>query len=295
MPNRNGWMRVTPWGSGCDPSRRAKSSKNNAWISSERDSCSPWIRNPRNICWGISPMDSALLDNLRSSSWCSVWSAIHLSTCEWMPRLLWLRWERKLSLTKKRMLLQRSRHWLNPCAAEMNRIESKCMWQKRWELYANTTEGRRVSRHIPGRTTKLINELAGSLLRAEVRQSLQGAVQALLEICRVHTHDQLRMNCSLSLALLGPYLPQWFPNDETSNNSNNNNANNNNAQKNDKLTTEKIIDRLECIATEDTNRYVKSYCLLALERVNTIVSKNRLIKLLWTARWCPITNPNSQF
>ncbi len=80
---------------------------------------------------------------------------------------------------------------------------------------------------------------------------------------------------------------------ETENNGNNNNKKKNNKKNN--LSVDIVIDRLEEIANEDENRYVRGYCLLALDRMNTIPAKNVLIKLLWTSRWCSITTPSSPF
>ncbi len=46
---------------------------------------------------------------------------------------------------------------------------------------------------------------------------------------------------------------------------------------------------------EDSNRYVRADALHALRRINTTEAKDELIEQLMTARWCPLTSPESTF
>ena len=48
-------------------------------------------------------------------------------------------------------------------------------------------------------------------------------------------------------------------------------------------------------ALDDANRYVRGNALFALERIDTPLAKDILIKHLMPARWCPITSPESTF
>ena len=48
-------------------------------------------------------------------------------------------------------------------------------------------------------------------------------------------------------------------------------------------------------ALNDENRYVRGNALFALERIDTPLAKDTLIKHLMPARWCPITSPESTF
>mgnify|MGYP006424153523 CR=1 FL=1 len=54
------------------------------------------------------------------------------------------------------------------------------------------------------------------------------------------------------------------------------------------------VDRLEGVLDDD-NRYVRADALFALERIGTPLAKDRLIRHLTSARWCPITTSESTF
>eukprot|EP01119_Soliformovum_irregulare_P019438 TRINITY_DN6148_c0_g1_i6.p1 TRINITY_DN6148_c0_g1~~TRINITY_DN6148_c0_g1_i6.p1 ORF type:complete len:571 (+),score=137.07 TRINITY_DN6148_c0_g1_i6:219-1715(+) len=57
----------------------------------------------------------------------------------------------------------------------------------------------------------------------------------------------------------------------------------------------KAIEKIAEIAMTDADRYVKGYALDALRRIPSMAAKDTLLQMLWTSRWCDITNPSSTF
>jgi hypothetical protein len=45
----------------------------------------------------------------------------------------------------------------------------------------------------------------------------------------------------------------------------------------------------------DTDRYVRGWSAMALQRIATPEAKEALLDFLLTSRWCPITSPASRY
>ena len=127
-------------------------------------------------------------------------------------------------------------------------------------------------------------ELIMSQINSKNMYIKYNAVEALGNICNGVSNEQILSNVSLGL------VQALSDNDEQTRFR----ACLSMIQIANKVSSPIVLEALET-ALDDSNRYVRGYAVLALERMGTKESLAILVKELMMSRWDPLTTKNTQF